>query len=130
MKLTQAEWQVMNALWKKYPATAREVVDALPADTGWAYTTVKTMLTRLAAKGAVSEEKSANVARYEPCVSRKAARLAALRAIAEDAFDGALGSLMHFLVEEERLAPSERRRLAKLLEDESGRGKAGDKGER
>jgi predicted transcriptional regulator len=129
MKLTQAEWQVMNALWKKHPATAREVVDALPPDTGWAYTTVKTMLTRLATKGAVAEEKAANVAHYDPRVSRKAARLAALRAVAQDAFDGALGSLMHFLVEEKTLSPSERRRLAKLL-DEAPSAKPSDKGER
>ncbi|MBN2314796.1 MAG: BlaI/MecI/CopY family transcriptional regulator, partial [Sedimentisphaerales bacterium] len=26
MKLTQAEWQIMKVLWKKHPATAREIM--------------------------------------------------------------------------------------------------------
>ena len=29
MKLTEAEWQIMNALWQKHPATAREIMDRL-----------------------------------------------------------------------------------------------------
>ena len=56
MKLTQAEWQVMNALWERYPATARDIAERLPASVKWAYTTIKTLLTRLLEKGAVSEE--------------------------------------------------------------------------
>jgi len=27
MRLTDAEWQIMNALWKRYPATAREIAE-------------------------------------------------------------------------------------------------------
>ena len=57
MKLTESEWQIMNALWQGHPATAREVAERLPNEVSWAYTTIKTMLTRLAAKNAVSEEK-------------------------------------------------------------------------
>ena len=48
MKLTKAEWQIMNVLWAKCPATARQIADRLPEDVNWAYTTIKTMLTRLA----------------------------------------------------------------------------------
>ena len=53
MKLTEAEWQIMNALWKGWPATARQIADRLPEEVNWAYTTIKTMLTRLADKKAV-----------------------------------------------------------------------------
>jgi len=47
MKLTPAEWRLMNALWEAHPATAREVAERLPGETTWAYTTIKTMLSRL-----------------------------------------------------------------------------------
>jgi len=60
MKLTEAEWQIMNALWKQYPATAREVIERIPVETGWADTTVKTMLSRLVAKKVVAEVKRSN----------------------------------------------------------------------
>ena len=52
MKLTEAEWQIMNTLWEDWPATARQIADRLPENVNWAYTTIKTMLTRLAEKQA------------------------------------------------------------------------------
>ncbi len=126
MRLTKAEWRLMKALWGKHPATAREVSDALPRKTNWAYTTIKTMLSRLVAKGALKETKSGNVSVYEPVLSERKARLAAVRSLASDAFDGAFGSLVHFLVEEERLSPGERERLLDALEEESEKGKNDD----
>ncbi len=30
MKLTEAQWQIGNALWQKHPATARNIMDRLP----------------------------------------------------------------------------------------------------
>ena len=55
MKLTEAEWQIMKALWQDWPATARQVADRLGDDVNWAYTTIKTMLSRLTDKKAVKE---------------------------------------------------------------------------
>jgi len=117
MKLTHAEWQLMKALWRKHPATVREIGANLSGGTKWAYSTAKTMLTRLVAKGAVSERKIGNTAVYEPLVTSRRARLAALKSVAEEAFDGAFDTLVHFLVEE-RLSAGERKRLVKLLEAE------------
>ena len=126
MKLTKAEWRLMKALWCKHPATAREVSTMLPRRTNWAYTTIKTMLSRLVDKGAVTEAKKGNVSVYEPVLTERKARLAALRSLASDAFDGAFGSLVHFLVEEERLSPDEREKLVEMLESESAKGEGDD----
>ena len=101
MKLTEAEWLVMNALWDKYPATARDIAERLPAEVNWAYTTIKTMLSRLVEKKAVRESKQGNRSVYEPRLSRRKAQIRAVRSLADVAFDGAFGPLMHFLVEEE-----------------------------
>ena len=115
MKLTEAEWLIMNALWDKYPATAREVAGRLPAEVNWAYTTIKTMLTRLIEKKAVSERKRGNTSVYEPVLSRQRAQRRAVRSLADVAFDGAFGPLMHFLVEEEKLTSKQRRELVNVL---------------
>ena len=119
MKLTKAEWHLMNAIWKAHPATARETCERLPRDVDWAYTTVKTMLTRLVEKGALKEAKRGNASLYDPVLTRRQARLAALRSVASDAFDGAFGSLMHFLAEEEKLSADERERLMEALRESS-----------
>ena len=117
MKLTEAEWQLMNALWGQYPASAREIARRLPAEKTWAYTTIKTMLTRLVEKKAVSETKDANTSIYEPILSREKARRSALAALVNQAFDGALGPLVHFLVEEQGLSGKERREMIRLLQN-------------
>lgn len=115
MRLSKTEWRIMNALWERHPATAREVAERLPANTNWAYTTIKTILTRLLGKGAVSERKRANTSVYQPLVSRQQARRSALRGLADQAFDGAFGPLMHFLVEDQNLSGKQRDELAAAL---------------
>ena len=118
MKFSEAEWQIMNALWQQHPASARELAERLPKDVNWAYTTVKTMLSRLVVKNAVSETKRANVSIYEPLVTLKKARLTAIKSLMNQAFDGAVGSLLHFLVEEQKLSPKQRQELIQLLANE------------
>ena len=118
MKLTEAEWQIMKALWEKHPATAREIMERLPAGVKWAYTTIKTMLTRLVDKQVVREAKQGNTSVYDPLISQRKARLSAFRSLLETAFDGAMGPLVHFLVEEEQLSPKQKRELTKLVEDQ------------
>ncbi len=126
MKLSDAEWQIMTALWKKYPATAREIAENLPQETQWAYTTIKTLLARLESKNAVSERKRGNTSVYEPLVSRQKARRTALRSFLNQAFDGTVEPLLSFLAEERKLTDKQRKELARILEKEEAK-KGGNK---
>jgi BlaI family transcriptional regulator, penicillinase repressor len=117
MRLSDAEWTVMNAVWQRSPASARDVLERVGAQTGWAYTTVKTMLERLAEKEALRARKQGNTSLYEPLVTREQARRSALRSLLDRAFDGALGSLLQHLVAEERLSRRDREKLARLLHE-------------
>lgn len=117
MKLTEAEWQIMNALWIDWPATARQIAERLPGDVNWAYTTIKTMLTRLADKKAVKEAKKGNVGYYEPIITRQHAQRNALKSLVNQAFDGAFGPLMHFLLEEQKVSGKQKAELLRLLNE-------------
>ncbi len=119
MKLTEAEWQIMNALWQKHPATARNIMERLDRRVNWAYTTIKTLLARLTEKKAVSEVKQGNTSLYEPMVSQRKARLNAFRSLLDQAFDGAIGPLVHLLAEERQLSGQEKEELARILESEA-----------
>jgi BlaI family penicillinase repressor len=121
MKLTDAEWQIMNALWKQYQATAREIAENLAGEPRWAYTTIKTLLARLAAKNAVSEQKRGNTSVYEPLVSLKKARRTALRNFLDQAFGGTVEPLLNFLAEERKLTDKQRQELARILQNEEDR---------
>ena len=116
MKLTEAEWQIMNVLWQDSPATTRQIVDRLRDDVDWAYTTISTMLARLAGKKVVRETKKGNTITYEPLLTQDNARRTALKSLMNQAFDGAFGPLMHFLVEEEKLAPAQKKKLLGSLQ--------------
>ena len=126
MKLTKAEWQIMKALWEKHPATAREIMDRLPVKVKWAYTTIKTMLSRLVQKKAISEAKQGNTSIYDPLISQRRARTSAIRSLVDQAFDGAMSPLLHFLIEEKQLTPKQQEELARLLQNER-RDKGGTK---
>lgn len=121
MRLSESEWQIMNALWQAHPATAREVSERLPEDVNWAYTTIKTMLTRLTFKGAVSEAKKGNTSVYDPLVTHDGARRTALSRLLDQAFGGAVEPMLHFLAEEHQLSDSKRRELIALLEEEASK---------
>jgi BlaI family penicillinase repressor len=121
VRLTEAEWKVMREVWSRAPATARDVVDGLGRSSSWAYTTVKTLLTRLEAKGAVRGRRDGNAAVYEPLVSESEARRSAVRDLVERAFGGSLAPVVRFLVDEGDLAPADVAKVRKALEREARR---------
>jgi BlaI family penicillinase repressor len=117
MRLSDAEWTVMQAVWNRAPASARDVLDEVGEETGWAYTTVKTLLARLVEKGALSEGRQANVNIYEPRITRNEARGSALRSLLDRAFDGTFGSLFQHLIKEERLSARDVKALERMLHE-------------
>lgn len=114
-KLSDAEWAIMNALWQGSPASARDVLERLGPTAGWAYTTIKTMLDRLAEKGLVKVTKRATAGLYEPRLAREAAQTSAVRSLVDRAFGGTFGSLVQHFVTSERLSEQEKRELRELF---------------
>jgi predicted transcriptional regulator len=50
-ELTEAEWSIIAAVWENEPCAAPTVQEALHKQKKWSYSTVKTMMDRMAAKG-------------------------------------------------------------------------------
>lgn len=118
MRLSDTEWKVMNVAWRKHPVTAREVLEDLKQETGWAYTTTKTILSRLVNKRALATWMRANTSIYEPLITREEARQSEISSLLNRAFDGALGPLMNFLMTREKLSEEDRAELRCLLDGE------------
>ena len=71
-RLGELERAVMDVLWDRAaPATVREVADAL-SGRELAYTTVMTVLDRLAGKGMVERERAGRAWSYRPAAPRDA----------------------------------------------------------
>ena len=69
-EISPAELEVMKVLWLDSPRTANEVVEQLADASEWHEKTVKTLLNRLVAKGAVSFEKDGRAYLYSPVLQQ------------------------------------------------------------
>ncbi len=49
-QISDAEWQVMKAIWAEAPCTANQVVEYLSQNTVWRSKTIKTLINRLLKK--------------------------------------------------------------------------------
>jgi BlaI family penicillinase repressor len=98
IRISPAEWEVLNVLWEKAPATSLQVYDALPDHTTWHQKTVNTFLTRLVGKGVlrVKREGKANI--YAPLKTRAQCIRAESQSFLKRVFGGAFGPmLLHFV---------------------------------
>ena len=117
MRISDAEWTVMQVAWNRAPVSVRDVWEDVRAETDWAYTTVKTILSRLVAKGALKMTKRGNTGWFEPRVTRTQARRSALKSLVDSAFEGAFGPLVQHLIAEEKLSKRDRRQLTEMLQE-------------
>lgn len=65
----ELQTQLMSALWRLGAGTVEEVRSELPSRYRGAYTTVQTVLNRLAERGLLSRHKLGNAIQYRPEVS-------------------------------------------------------------
>ena len=70
IELSKAEFDVLDALWINYPATASQIIERLSDDKQWHEKTIKTLLGRLVKKGALTFEKDGRQYIYTPCMER------------------------------------------------------------
>ena len=115
LPITEAEWDVLKALWALGPATARGVAEHLADERGWAYSTVKTMLDRMADKKLVKARQIGNVWEYTPAVDQADARKGAWQRFVGAAFGGAVAPALAFIASEGALSKKEREQLLDLL---------------
>jgi BlaI family penicillinase repressor len=113
--LTEAEWAIMEVVWRAQPCAAGAVQEALQRSHGWAYSTVKTTMDRMVAKGFLGTHAIRNLNLYTPLLSRDEARRSELQRCLRRAFDGALTPMIQFLFEKEDLSDSELQELRNLV---------------
>ena len=112
-KLSELEWEILKPLWEKGPMAARDIYQEVPKKYGWAYKTVKTMLSRLAKKGAITYDQIGNSYLYRAAYSRREMTRAATKSFVQRVFDGAIHPFMAYFAES--ASPEELRRLKREL---------------
>ena len=121
MALGDLEREVMAQLWSAgEPLTVRQVHDRLSRDRDLAYTTVMTVLDRLAKKGVVTQQKADRAYRYAAAQTREEMTAALMLDALSAAPNGAArdAALAHFVG---RVGPAGAAALAAALKAAEGR---------
>jgi BlaI family transcriptional regulator, penicillinase repressor len=121
--LTHAELRVMKALWELDRGAVSEVrAELARRGQELAYTTVMTLLGRLATKGAVHVDKTREPFVYAPAFRRESVLRDRLRDFVREVFDGNADSLVLNLVEDESLSRAELRAIERKIADAEKKG--------
>ncbi len=114
-ELTEAEWAIMQAVWDNQPCAAPSVQEVLESERGWTYSTVKTMMDRMAAKGLLETERVRNLILYRSAITKQQAQKGEIMRAVKRAFDGALTPMMQFLIDNNKLSKRELNELETMI---------------
>ena len=122
--LTSAELRVLKALWEVDRGTVADVrAELARRGNELAYTTVMTLLGRLAGKGAVVVDREREPFVYRAARRRESVLRERLREFVREVFDGNADSLVLNLVEDESLTRAELRAIERRIADAEKREK-------
>ena len=115
MRVSSAEAIVMEALWRRQPQGADEVVAAVAGAQDWSEATVKTLLNRLLSKGAIAADKDGRRYLYRPVLKRGDYVLDESTNLIDRLFGGSVSSLVTHFSEREKLSPEDIADLKRLI---------------
>ena len=115
--LTEAELEVLKALWRMGPSSIRELTEKVyPSGGASSYATVQKLLERLESKGCVRCRRTERVNVYASIVDRTAVIEHRLRDTANALCDGSLTPLLTHLVGTADLSPQELDEIRAIVE--------------
>ena len=111
LRISDAEWDVMEPIWAAGACTAADVIRRLRATHDWNHSTIRTLLARLVEKGALAYDVQGSRYVYRAAVSREQCVRREGRSFLEKAFGGDVAALVaHFVAE----APLDRKQIQQL----------------
>ena len=116
MKLTEAEWDVLNILWSGDSFSLKEITTALQEINGWNKNTVYTYLTRMEGKGLVTIDRT-QAKPYSAAVSKEECARQERDELLTKVYGGATGDLIAAFLKESKISQNEIARLRSMLDD-------------
>lgn len=127
IELTEAEWAIIKAVWEKEPCAAPAIQEKLFKRTEWTYSTVRTLMDRMVAKGLLKAEKVRNLTLYRSAVTREQAQRGELLYALKHAFNGALTPMVQCLLDTNEVSREDLNQIKQLI---AAHEKTGGKGGR
>jgi len=116
MRIPNAEWRVLEAVWDLEPAGAAEVIQAVTPGTDWSHRTVRTLLNRLADKGALAVRKTEGRNIYQSARPRETYIREESRSFVKKVFGGSVRDLLVHFAQEQEITAEDLACLESLLD--------------
>ncbi|MCA1749564.1 MAG: BlaI/MecI/CopY family transcriptional regulator [Sphingomonadales bacterium] len=116
-RISEAELAIMEALWRDAPLSAAEIARRVAPERGWSLQTVKTLISRLDEKGAISHRQDGRRYLYSPEVAREAYVTRESRRFVERLFGGKVMPLVAHLADSDALSEEDIAEIEKLIRE-------------
>ncbi len=116
---TQAELEILNVLWRRGPATVRDVHDAIGGKRDIGYTTVLKLMQLMAEKGLVTRDESARSHVYQAAVPEQRVKRHLVADLMERAFEGSAADLVLQALSSRKASDQEIEQIRDLLDRHS-----------
>jgi BlaI family penicillinase repressor len=121
MQFGRMQLRIMQVLWSRGSASAREITDELNETLPVAHSTVQTLLRQLEAKGAVDHRVEGRTFVFYPKLKQDRAQRTAVRNLVERVFGGDVGGLVAHLLHHEKMSPDELNKLRRVIDEQRRR---------
>ena len=121
LPLGHVQLRIMQVLWEKQTATAREITDAINLTEPIAHSTVQTMLRVLEDKLAVEHKPEGRTFIFVPLVPEEEFKQSATQNLVERVFGGSVSSLVAHLLDCDNVSKKEIDEIRKLINRQNKR---------
>ena len=115
VKLSDQQYAIMQVLWQRDGATARQVQQVL-ADEGWAHTTIGTVLSRLEKKDILRSETEGRERKYFPLIKEGDVKRSMVSGLVSALFKGDPKQLLAHLLKEGEIDKDDLDDIGKMLD--------------
>ncbi len=119
--LGNLEVDVMSIVWNLKKATVKDVFEIMYERRRLAYTTIMTVMNRLAVKGILAQDKSSVPYVYKPLVARDEMATSMVGEVVDRMLDGSAGTLVSYLLNRGKINKDEIKQLKALIKEKEGK---------
>ena len=124
VRLGRVQLRIMQVLWEKRRATAKEITDALNtdalnADEPTAHSTVQTLLRGLEAKQAIGHQVEGRTFIFFPLIKEGQIASSVTRELLDRVFGGSVSGLVSYLLKNEEVSPDELKAIRRLINEQT-----------
>lgn len=114
--ISEAEWRIMKILWEEPMLTLKQIAERAE-NSEWSYTTIRTMVGRLAEKGAIAADKSlAGNFKYYPVLQEEECKKEEAKSFMSRVFNDSILGFVSSFTKDTTLSEEEKKELIELIE--------------